>query len=262
MNKTDNNTRPLILITNDDGIHAKGIHELIDFLSPLGDIICIAPDGPRSAQSMALTIATPLRLTQHPDYNGAWMYSANGTPVDCIKLSNHHGLPRRPDLIASGINHGSNASINVLYSGTMGAVMEGCALGIPSIGFSLTSHHPDADFSFCKDPIQKIAAAVLCNGLPENICLNVNLPDGVKPKGIRVTRAAHGVWTDEYREYTDPSGHRFYMLTGNFENLEPDCEQTDEWALRHGYVAVTPTEVDRTAKKFPEWLKNFEYATL
>lgn len=254
MNTEKYTERPLILVTNDDGIHAKGIHALIDFLLPLGDVICIAPDGPRSAQSMALTIAHPLRLTPHPDYHGAKMFSVNGTPVDCIKLSNHYGLPRKPDYLASGINHGSNSSVNVLYSGTMGAVMEGCALGIPSVGFSLTSHNPDADFSGCEETVRKISEEVLLHGLPEGICLNVNVPDGVVPKGIRITRAAKGNWSDEYQRYTDPSGHDFFMLTGKFVNAEPDCDETDEWALKNEFVSVSPIEVDRTSSRIPDWL--------
>lgn len=253
-----NTDKKLILITNDDGIDSKGIHALIDFLSPLGDIICMAPDGPRSAQSMALTIHKPLYIRPEEDYHGAKMYSVNGTPVDCIKLSAHHILPRRPDMLASGINHGSNSSINVLYSGTMGAVMEGCQLGIPSVGFSLTSHDPDADFSACRGIITEIAKETLQNGLPDGICLNVNIPADIIPKGIKITIGGRGDWNDVYKEIQDPEGKTAYMLGGDFHNADPDNERTDEWALAHGYASVTPTLLDRTSPIVPEWLSSLK----
>lgn len=246
--------RPLILVTNDDGISARGIHALIDFLLPFGDVVCVAPDGPRSAQSMALTVGNPLRVTRHDDWHGAKMYSVNGTPVDCVKLSMHHILPRRPDLVASGINHGSNSSVNVIYSGTMGAVTEGCILGIDSVGFSLTTHNPDADFSGCRDAVEKIVRLTLEHGLPEGVCLNVNIPAGVTPKGIRTTVGCKGEWSEEYRLHEDPVNGDYYTLEGDFVNLEPDNENTDEWALAHGYVSVTPTSVDRTSPHVPAWL--------
>ena len=246
--KRNGKERKLILVTNDDGIDAKGIHELIDLLSPLGDIICVAPDAPRSAQSMALTVGRPLRITRHEDWHGAKMYSVNGTPVDCVKLSAHTVIPRKPDLLVSGINHGSNASVNVLYSGTMGAVMEGCVLGIPSVGFSLTSHDPDADFSKGKEIIKVIAETVLRDGLPPEVCLNVNIPDNVCPKGIRITQACKGQWSEEYKRHSDAENGDFYILEGSFINSEPDNTLTDEWSLKHGYVSVTPTLIDVTAK--------------
>lgn len=240
--------RPLILVTNDDGIEAKGVHELIKYLPEGLDVFCVCPDQPRSAQGMALTVNTLLRIKELEDYHGAKMYCANGTPVDCVKLAIDVVLKRKPDLVVAGINHGSNAGVNVIYSGTMGAVFEGCAFGIPSIGFSLTSHHPKADFSGCKPFIQELTTKVIEKGLPEGVCLNVNIPDIPQhPKEMRIAVGCKGKWTNNYEEYTDPFGGKFYLLTGKFINLEPDNKQTDEWCLSHGIVSVVPTLLDRTA---------------
>ncbi len=239
--------RPLILVSNDDGIEAIGVHELVDCLLKFGDVVCVCPDGPRSGQSMAISVNTPLRIERLDDWHGAEMYKVNGTPVDCIKISMHTILGRRPDLVVSGINHGSNAAINVVYSGTMGAAFEGCACGVPSIGFSLTTHNPKADFSGCLPFVDKIVGSVLKNGLPEGVCLNVNIPaSNPAPTEMRITKACKGRWTDEYQEYTDPNGRKFYWLTGKFKNEEPDNEDTDEWCLSHGIVSVVATALDRT----------------
>ncbi|MDE6577392.1 MAG: 5'/3'-nucleotidase SurE [Muribaculaceae bacterium] len=239
----------LILVTNDDGIEAKGVHQLIDALLPFGEVVCVCPDSPRSAQSMAITVNGPLSATELPSYHGARMYKVNGTPVDCVKLSMHALLPCRPSLVVSGINHGSNASINVMYSGTMGAAMEGCVFGIPSIGFSLTDHSPDADFDHCIPFVKKIVAWTLQHGLPEGICLNVNIPVTLsRPHRCRVVRACKGNWSDEYKEYVNPHGQKFYWLTGNFINEEPEATDTDEYCLAHGMVSVVPTKIDQTVK--------------
>lgn len=243
---TDN--RPLILVSNDDGYEAPGVHELVRRLIPYGEVVAVCPDGPRSGQSMAITVNEPLRVSELPDFMGAKMYKVNGTPVDCIKLAMHVVLRgRRPSLVVAGINHGSNAAINVVYSGTMGAVFEGCAFGIPSVGFSLTDHAHDADFTPCLPYIDRISREVLVHGLPEGMCLNVNIPNcGHVPEKMRVVRACKGNWSDEYKEYTDPHGRKFYWLTGKFENLEPDNRDTDEWCLSHDIVSVVPTLLDRT----------------
>lgn len=239
---------PLILVSNDDGIHASGVHALIDALLHFGEVVCVCPDAPRSGQSMAITVNDPLRITRLADYHGAKMYKTNGTPVDCIKLAMHAILDRRPDIVVSGINHGSNASINVLYSGTMGAAMEGCAFGIPSVGFSLTDHSPDADFRPALPFVKKIVEWTLKHSLPEGICLNVNIPTKLsEPPRSRVVRGCRGNWSDEYKEYTDPHGGKFYWLTGKFENEEPEAEDTDEYCLSHGVVSIVPTQLDRTA---------------
>lgn len=238
--------RPLILVANDDSIHAKGVKELISWLNKYGDVVAVCPDAPRSGQSMAITVSDPLRITTLPDFEGAKMYMVSGTPVDCVKLAMHHILDRRPDLVVSGINHGSNASVNELYSGTMGAACEGCAFGIPSIGFSLTDHSPDADFSGCRSAVETLVAGVLRFGLPEGICLNVNIPNTPEPpKEMRICTPCRGHWNDEYREYIDPSGRKFYLLSGEFINDEPDNEMTDQWCLSHGIISVVATSVNR-----------------
>lgn len=240
----------VILVTNDDGINAKGVHELIDRLLPYGEVICVCPDGPRSGQSMAITVNGPIPLHKHPDYHGAKMYSIGGTPVDCVKLSMHHILPRSPDLVVSGINHGSNAAVNVLYSGTMGAAMEGCAFGIPSIGFSLTDHNPEADFNPCFKAIDTIVPDLIKNGLPKDICLNVNIPNiPDTPSQMKICTPCRGRWNDEYKAYLDPHGNQFFWLTGEYENLEPDNPNTDEWALSHGFVSVVPVCIERSTAR-------------
>lgn len=254
--------RPLILVSNDDGIEARGVHALVDRLVKFGDVVVVCPDSPRSGQSMALTVNSPLRVTRVEDYNGARMYKTNGTPVDCIKLAMHNVLDRTPDLVVAGINHGSNASINVIYSGTMGATFEGCAYGIPSIGFSLTDHSPDADFGPCLPFVDALVSGVLAHGLPKGVCLNVNVPDSEKaPAEMRLTKGCKGNWTDEYEEYTDPHGRKFYWLTGKFKNEEPDNPDTDEWCLSHGIVSVVPVMLDRTAPETTgmEWIKNVQF---
>lgn len=241
-------SRPLILISNDDGIEAAGVHRLVDYLTDFADIVCVCPDGPRSGQSMALTVNAALRVTEHEPYMGARMYSTNGTPVDCVKLAWHTVLERRPDLVVTGINHGSNAAINVVYSGTMGAAFEGCAFGIPAIGFSLTDHSPDADFGPCRPFVRKIVEEVLAHGLPEGVCLNVNIPDSATPPvEMRLARSCRGNWSDEYERYEDPHGKPYHMLAGKFENAEPEATDTDQWLLDHGIVSVVPVMLDRTA---------------
>lgn len=239
--------KPLILVSNDDSYKARGIYALIDRLLPFGDVVAICPAYPQSGQSMALTVNGPIRLNRLPDYKGAKIYSATGTPVDCIKIAMHHVLDRKPDLIAAGINHGSNAAVNVLYSGTMGAAMEGATFGIPSIGFSLTDHSPDADFTPCLKAIDLLVAKTLEYGLPQDICLNVNVPNvNHVPEKMQLCTPCRGRWNDEYQEYTDPYGGKFYWLSGKFYNMEPDNTQTDEWALSHGIISVVPVAIERS----------------
>lgn len=251
-------SKPLILVSNDDGYMAPGVHRLVEWLTAYGDVVAVCPDGPRSGQSMAITVNAPLRIEQLPDADGARWYKVSGTPVDCVKLAmNTVFKERKPDLVVAGINHGSNSAVNVVYSGTMGATFEGCAFGIPSIGFSLTSHAMDADFNPCKPFVDKLVKGIIEHGLPRDICLNVNVPhDKGVPTEMRLVRSCRGNWNDEYQEYTDPSGKKFYWLTGHFVNDEPDAEDTDEWCLAHGIVSVVPTLLDRTAPKgwIPDWL--------
>lgn len=240
--------RPIILITNDDSIEAPGIHHLARCVRTLGDVYVVAPRQPQSGQAAALTVGSPLRITELPqEEEGIRMFTVNGTPVDCVKLALHAIVPRKPDLVLSGINHGSNANVNVTYSGTMGAVLEGCLEGIPSIGFSLMHHSLKADFSMCTAFVASITAKVLEKGLPKGICLNVNIPARVLPEGIRVCRACKGRWTDGYKRYLDPQGTPFYWLTGKFINEEPDATDTDEYWLQRNYISVVPVSADRSA---------------
>lgn len=237
----------LILVSNDDSVSAKGVHELVRCLSHLGEVVCVCPELPQSGQSMALTVNRPLMVSRLEDYHGSKMYKVNGTPVDCIKIAVDNLLPRRPDIVVTGINHGSNSAINVVYSGTMGAALEGCAYGIPSIGFSLTTHKEDADFTPCMPVVEKLVAIVLEKGLPQGICLNVNMPAGVEEyKEMRVTKSCKGRWDDHYDEYLDPAKRPFYWLAGHFVNEEPLNEDTDEWCLNHGIVSIVPIKLDPT----------------
>lgn len=242
-----NTTRPLIMVTNDDGVLAPGLRHLIDSVRDMADVVAVAPDSPRSGQSSAITVDNPLYISEHPSIDSAKVYSVSGTPVDCVKLGLHAIMPRRPDLLLSGVNHGSNSGNSVIYSGTMGAVIEGCMYGIPSIGFSLLHHSWEADFSETTPFIRGIVEAVLRDGLPHDVCLNVNIPARCRPKGIKVTESAAGRWTEEYVGYKSPSGRPFYMLSGHYVNEDPDNARTDLYWLDREYVSVTPVTPDQTA---------------
>lgn len=238
--------KKIILITNDDSIEARGIHFLVDCVKDIGDVYVVAPEDPQSGQSSAMSVNRPLRIKSIPDYDGAKAFTVNGTPVDCVKLALHAVLPRRPDILLSGINHGSNAGNCIIYSGTMGAVLETCMLGIPSVGYSFLSHSPAADFTHTKPYIEMITREVIERGLPNEVCLNVNFPKG-ELNGLKVLRAAHGHWSEEYQEYFDPQGKPFYWLTGKFVNEEPDADDTDHYWLSRGYVSVVPARPDQSA---------------
>ncbi|MDE5956750.1 MAG: 5'/3'-nucleotidase SurE [Muribaculaceae bacterium] len=247
------NRRPLILVSNDDGYRARGVHHLTRLLQEFGDVVAVCPEGPQSGKSMAITVYEPLRITPVDDYcedepDVEW-YHVNGTPTDCVKIAMHTVLrDRRPDLVCTGINHGSNASVNVLYSGTMGAAFEGCVFGIPSIGFSLCDHSPEADFLPMLPYVRRIVEDVMEKGLPEGVCLNVNAPKCSDLAGMRHTVACKGHWSDEYAEYTDPHGHPYYWMTGRFINEEPDNPDTDDALLARGFVTIVPCQIDRTSK--------------
>ena len=240
------NKKPLILITNDDGYQAKGIEALIDSVKDLGDIIVVAPDGPRSGMSSAITSLQPLRVYLISESQNVKVYATTGTPVDCVKLGISELAERRPDIVLSGVNHGSNAAVAVLYSGTMGAAIEGAVFKIASIGFSLLDHSHNADFTYSKKYIHSITKQVLEDGLPSGTCLNVNIPKGDDIKGIRVCRQTSGQWVNEFMQSKDGADKDIYWLTGNFENDEPSDEMTDEWALANRYVSVVPVKVDMT----------------
>lgn len=252
------NKKPLILITNDDGYQAKGIEALIDSVKDLGDIIVVAPDGPRSGMSSAITSLQPLRVYLISESQNIKVYATTGTPVDCVKLGISELAERRPDIVLSGVNHGSNAAVAVLYSGTMGAAIEGAVFKIPSIGFSLLDHSHNADFTYSKKYIHSITKQVLEDGLPSGTCLNVNIPKGDDIKGIRVCRQTSGQWVNEFMQSKDGADKDIYWLTGNFENDEPSDEMTDEWALANRYVSVVPVKVDMTNHDLIASIKSWE----
>lgn len=240
--------KPTILISNDDGVDAKGIRHLVELALPFGDVTVVAPDGARSAFSSALTTTRPLKIKERPAIGDARVYAVDGTPADCVKLAMHTVFKSgRPTLMLSGINHGTNAATCVTYSGTMGAAIEACMIGIPAIGFSLLNFDKDADFSPCDTVVPRVIKAVLEQGLPSGVCLNVNVPDTADVKGIKVTRAAHGYWDEEFVDYTSPAGEPFYWMTGRFVNTEPDAPDTDEYWLNRGWGTVVPVSVDMTS---------------
>lgn len=244
-----------ILITNDDGYDAKGINTLIDIMATIGNVTVIAPDGPRSGQSNAITVTQPLRLQLYREYKNVRIFTSNGTPTDCVKLAiNELYKEKRPDLLVSGINHGSNAAINVIYSGTMGAVLEGCENGIASIGFSICDHSAEADFSYFAAYIPEICKLILSKQIPYGTGFNVNAPKG-EIKGVRWCRQCRGYWTEEFAKCIDPMGRNYYWLTGYFKNLEPEATDTDEWALANGYISIVPTKIDLTDYQTLQQLK-------
>ncbi|MEI6021880.1 MAG: 5'/3'-nucleotidase SurE [Bacteroidota bacterium] len=252
--------RPVILVTNDDGIHAPGIKFLTGIAKQFGDVMVVAPDKPQSGMGHAITINATLRI-QKTSYHGVETeYSCSGTPVDCVKMAVNHVLKDRPDLVLSGINHGSNSSINVIYSGTMSAAIEGALEGTPSIGFSLCDYSSDADFAQAQTFIAHLIEQSLEHKMPKGICLNVNIPKlpSGQIKGIKVVRQARGNWVERFEERQDPYGRNYYWLTGEFVNFEPEACDTDEWALANGYLSVVPTQADMTAHTLLNEIKYFE----
>lgn len=251
--------KPTILITNDDGINAGGLRYLISIMRKIGNVVVVASKGSMSATGHAITVRSPLRLEKITEEEGYKEYQCNGTPVDCMKLGEQIVIRKKPDLLVSGVNHGSNASINVIYSGTMAAVLEGCIAGIPSIGFSLLDYDGNADFSDCGSFIKEISEKVLETGLPDGICLNVNIPaiSSEKIKGTRICRQSKAKWVEEFDERKDPHSKDYFWLTGRFEKLdnEPD---TDQWALDNNYVSVVPMHYDFTAHRAIDTLKKWQ----
>ena len=239
--------KPRILVVNDDGIDAPGIKALIEVMQELGEVTVVAPDSPQSGMGHAITIAKPLWLDKVHLYEGVDMYKSSGTPVDCVKLAvNIVFKGQKPDLCVSGINHGLNNSINVIYSGTMSAAVEGAIESIPSIGFSLDDFTYDADFSHCKQYIRVIASQVLEHGLQPGTLLNVNFPNGSDIKGIKICRQANAKWAEDFDERLDPHKRNYYWLTGVFQNNDHG-QDTDVWALENGYVSMVPVQFDMTA---------------
>jgi len=255
---SDIKENPIILVTNDDGLNAKGIKALVAMVKGFGNIYVVAPNRSNSGKSNSITVEVPIRIKKVRDEENLHIYSCKGTPVDCVKLALNKILPRTPDFLVSGINHGANTSVSVLYSGTMGATIEGCLNGIPSVGFSLNDFNADADFSAAIKYGRKVFGNLVENGLKKGVCLNVNFPKG-EVKGIRVCRQAEGMWKEEFDHRKDPFGGDYYWLTGYFKNAEPNSEETDEWAIRNGFASVVPTQVDMTAHALLEDLKTWDY---
>ncbi len=238
---------PIILITNDDGVTAPGIRNLIEAVKGLGKIVVVAPDKPQSGMGHAITIGTPLRLQKLNLYEGVETYQCSGTPVDCVKLAVDKVLHRKPDLCLSGINHGANHSINVIYSGTMSAAVEAAIESIPSIGFSLMDFSIDADFSGAKIYARKIVEELLKSKLGKHTVLNVNIP-AVAPeliKGVKICRQAYAKYVEDFIERKDPHGRMYYWLTGEFVNFDKG-KDTDVWALNNNYVSIVPVQFDLT----------------
>ena len=248
--KENMDRKPLIFITNDDGIHAKGLETLIEILRPAGRLLVVAPERGQSGMAHAITMNRPLTLKKIADEADLTVHVCNGTPVDCVKIAFDYLLSggEYPSLAVSGINHGSNSAINVLYSGTMGAAVEASFYGIPSIGFSILDHAEDADFTTAAHFVPRIVETVVRMQPDMPLCLNVNIPclpvEAIK--GIRTCRQTRGFWREDFERRQDPRGNDYYWLSGHFCNAETTAEDTDEWALAHGYVSVVPVQVDLT----------------
>lgn len=250
--------RPLILISNDDGYHAKGINCLIDMLADIADLLVCAPESARSGFSCAFSSTVPLRLKLRRKSEGLEVWSCNGTPVDCVKLAlDQFCADRKPDMVIGGINHGDNGSVNTHYSGTMGVTLEGCMKYIPSVAFSLCDQSSDANFEPLRPIVRTITQKVLAEGLPKGVCLNVNFPKGNSFKGIKICRMAKGTWGNECVKMRHPRGYDYFWMTGHYVNDEPEADDTDNWALNHGYVAITPTHIDVTAYEAIDKLKGW-----
>jgi len=251
------NKRPLILVTNDDGITAPGIRTLIAVMNQIGDVVVVAPDSPQSGMGHAVTINETLYCNQITIDDGPQTeYKSSGTPADCVKLAVSEILDRRPDLCVSGINHGSNSSINVIYSGTMSAAVEAGVEGIPAIGFSLLDYSWNANFEVLKPFIKQVVLNVLEHGLPDGVVLNVNFPKSETFKGIKICRQARANWVEEFDKRTNPQGRIYYWLTGKFVNMDKG-EDTDEWALANNYISVVPVMFDLTAHHFIQKLNSW-----
>jgi len=242
--------RPLILVSNDDGIDSKGIAALIEVAQKFGEVVVVAPASHQSGMSHAITMFTSLRLTEVNDFGATKAYMCSGTPVDCVKIALSKVLDRKPDLCISGVNHGSNASINVIYSGTMAAAMEAAIEGINSIGFSLLNFAANANMDTAKFVVEKIIAETLQKGISDTNLLNVNIPnvDIDQLKGFKICRQAKGNWREEFDQRTDPFKRDYYWLTGKFI-YEDTGDDNDIWALDHNYVSIVPVSYNLTAKK-------------
>ena len=253
--------KPLILITNDDGITAPGLRSLIKVMNKIGEVIVVAPDSPQSAMGHAITINNTLFCKKEKIDDGPQIeYSTSGTPADCVKLAVNEILKRKPDICVSGINHGSNASINVIYSGTMSAAIEAGIEGIPAVGFSLLDYNWNADFSQIDNYIKTIVENVLQYGLRKGVVLNVNFPKISKDKikGVKICRQAKSYWNEKFDKRVSPLGKNYYWLTGNFVNLD-EGQDTDHWALENDYISIVPIQFDLTAHSYLNNLKSWNF---
>jgi 5'-nucleotidase len=252
--------KPLILVTNDDGITAPGLRTLIAIMNTIGEVVVVAPNSPQSGKGHAITLDATLHVEQLDVPAKTHLeYTCSGTPADCVKLGIREILDRKPDLCVSGINHGSNASINVIYSGTMSAAIEAGIEGVPAIGFSLLNYNWNASFEACKNYVKTITETVLTKGLDKDTVLNVNFPDipETEIKGIKVCRQARANWVEAFDKRKTPQGKDYYWLTGSFVNLDGG-EDTDEWALAHNYIAMVPVQFDLTAHRSIKTLKAWD----
>lgn len=254
---------PVILVTNDDGITAPGIKNLVEAVKDLGQIIVVAPDKAQSGMGHAITIGHPLRITKANMFEGIESWQSNGTPVDCVKLAVSEILHRKPDLCLSGINHGANHSINVIYSGTMSAAMEAAIESIPSIGFSFLDWGVEADFTTAREVVRTIVQKVLSKKQDKHLLLNVNIPNISSEllMGIRICRQAYAKYEEDFIDRNDPLGKKYYWLTGKFKNFD-NGRDTDVWALEHNYVSIVPVSIDFTdykqkAKLEEQWGNSF-----
>lgn len=256
--------KPLILITNDDGITAKGIATLVEAMRTIGNVLVVAPDSPNSGMGHAITMDTTIQIKKSSIFEGIESYECSGTPADCVKLAKHELFAdRKIDLVVSGINHGSNSSLSVIYSGTMSAAIEAAIEGIPAIGFSLDNGHYDADFSHTIPYIHEIVQKVLSEGITPHTALNVNFPkkkEGEEIKGIKVCRQANGYWKESFDARQDPYGRPYFWMGGNFVNRESvDATDHDVWALENGYVSVVPCQYDLTHYSALEKMKDWKF---
>lgn len=255
--QTMDTSKPLILITNDDGINAPGIRALVDAARELGTVVVVAPDSPQSGMGHAITIGNPLRLDKVVVFEGVDSWQCSGTPVDCVKLARDKILHRKPDICLSGINHGANHSINVIYSGTMSAAMEAAIEGVPSVGFSLLDYRYEADFSVAAKVARQIAEKMLAQPMPEHTLLNVNIPNVIAEdfKGMKICRQAYAKWAEDFDHRMDPRGKDYYWMVGKFVNMDTQSG-TDVEALQEGYASIVPVTIDFTDLKMKSWLED------
>ena len=251
--------KPLILVTNDDGITSPGIRILIKQMNILGDVVVVAPNSPQSGKSHAISISEPLRCDPIDIDTGPQIeYSCSGTPADCIKLAIHEILDRRPDIIVSGVNHGSNASVNVIYSGTMAAAIEGAMQGIPSIGFSILDYDWNTDFSFAEKYVSEITSKVIHQGLPNGVCLNVNIPKAKNKdyNGVRVCHQTIGKWEEDFDKRKDPFQKDYYWMSGEFKNQD-DSKNCDIRTLENDFISIVPIQFDLTSHDSIDFLGEY-----